>query len=72
MGEQLPVKGFTALFEQVWHTKKVSNNLFIIRYPGKQKLLELTKFEYFNMLGTSCRVDVLDGLRKYMQKENYI
>jgi hypothetical protein len=72
MYELLLVKGFTAMFERVWHTKKVSNNFFIIRYPGKQKLLEQTKFEYFNMLGTSCRVEVLDGQRKYLQKENYI
>jgi hypothetical protein len=56
MGEQLPVKDFTAMFEQVWHTNKVNNNLFIIWYPNKEKLLELKEFEDFNLLVTRCRV----------------
>jgi hypothetical protein len=56
MDELLLVKGFTAMFEQVWHTNKVNNNLFIIRYPNKQNLLELKEFEDFNLLGTRCRV----------------
>jgi hypothetical protein len=56
MGEQLPVKDFTAMFEQVWHTNKVNKNLFIIWYPNKEKLLELKEFEDFNLLVTRCRV----------------
>ena len=54
------IKGFSEMFEWnwVWKAKRQRDNLFVMRFPSKQKITELQKFGEFTLLGTGCKVQV--------------
>ncbi|KAM0910538.1 hypothetical protein ACQ4PT_014075 [Festuca glaucescens] len=60
MTENILNQGFTDMFEWnwIWKAKRQADNLYVMRFPNKQKIAELTKFAEFTLLGTGCKIEV--------------
>lgn len=54
------LQGFSNMFSWnwQWRAKCQSKNYYMMRFPNKAKLVELTKFGKFNLLGTGAVVKV--------------
>jgi hypothetical protein len=72
MDESTMIKGFTEMFEWnwTWKAKRQTDNIVVMRFPNKQKIAELTKFNEFSLLGTGCKIQVKVWMQDVTAKGN--
>lgn len=54
------VQAFSEMFDRgwQWRVKEYGKNCYMMRFPNKAKLVELAKFNDFNLLGTGVVIKV--------------